>query len=811
MELLRPATACYANLQRVGPQSLTLQNASQTIILKSRRLFYHSGLVVVVLRNMNLIRRNCLVALLLFLCSAGHAQEPKVQSVQDLIRLRAYHDETTWSKEVLAQKYESVFVSLWDNLIHNKDRFQVLREIPFEEISIGDKATDTNLEWQIKERRFAANRKLSREQALELLAKYEQDGYELLESEWHHSEFYPQTKDKPANSKVSILLHIQKKDQKRRIIVRGELGIRWATSAKKPQIAAIDASDLYMFIRDGEPAFKTAKVESLKVESGGKLGPASLHPILLHDLDLDGLPEMVVGGFNRVYWNKGEFKFEEKPLCKYPTKHVRAAVFADFDRDGIDDYLAFPVGNAPVLYLGGAGGEFANPPRNIGIKQRMTKPSSLTVGDIDGDGDLDVFMGQQKSSYSSGFIPTPYYDANDGYPFFLLLNDGRGNFRDVTNLAGLGKKRNRHVFSSTFVDLDDDNDLDLLLTNDFCGCDYFINDGEGTFTDARDTLKPTPHGFGMSHSFGDYNLDGRLDFIAIGMSSTTARRLEQMGLNREGFDDYDAKRPMMGYGNRLFLNQPNAMQQAPFNDSCARTGWSWGCTTLDFDNDGDQDLYVANGQTSGKTTKDYCTRFWCHDLYYKPGERPDAAVSQLFGKLAPLFNGEMISWNGYEHNALLMNRAGKGFVNVGFLMGCAFEFDSRAAASADFDGDGAVDLLVEHKDLRGKQRNIYLLKNQWPTVQAESGKASNWIGFHLRSNPKNSAQNAKLALRLSNGKTLIQHHATGHSVWAQHPKTIHFGIGDAKPVSLDITWSGGKRSTIRTLSAQKYHEVSLSE
>ena len=47
-------------------------------------------------------------------------------------------------------------------------------------------------------------------------------------------------------------------------------------------------------------------------------------------------------------------------------------------------------------------------------------------------------------------------------------------------------------------------------------------------------------------------------------------------------------------------------------------------------------------------------------------------------------------------------RDGKGFVNIGFLMGCAFEFDSRAAISADLDSDGAVDLLVEHKDLRGK-------------------------------------------------------------------------------------------------------------
>ena len=156
----------------------------------------------------------------------------------------------------------------------------------------------------------------------------------------------------------------------------------------------------------------------------------------------------------------------------------------------------------------------------------------------------------------------------------------------------------------------------------------------------------------MSHTF--WRLQSgwcALDFMIIGMSSTTARRLEQLELRRDDFEDYDHARPQMGYGNRMYLARESGFVQAPFNDTVARTGWSWGSTTLDFDRDGDQDVYVVNGQFSGKTTQDYCTRFWCHDIYYKRGERPDQAVQELFSNLEPIFSGRGVSWNGYEHNA----------------------------------------------------------------------------------------------------------------------------------------------------------------
>ena len=122
---------------------------------------------------------------------------------------------------------------------------------------------------------------------------------------------------------------------------------------------------------------------------------------------------------------------------------------------------------------GDKGGRFpfvGRPVRSIG---KLTVPVSAAAGDIDGDGDLDLFIGQQKPGYVNGDIPTPYYDARDSFPSFMLRNDGQGNFTDITNVSGIGDKARRRNFSSTFVDLDDDGDLDLLLTSDFAGTDLF--------------------------------------------------------------------------------------------------------------------------------------------------------------------------------------------------------------------------------------------------------------------------------------------------------------------------------------------------
>src|SRR5437867_6237436 len=148
----------------------------------------------------------------------------------------------------------------------------------------------------------------------------------------------------------------------------------------------------------------------------------------------------------------------------------------------------------------------------------------LSCGDIDHDGDLDVFLGQYKVPYQGGQMPTPYYDANDGFPSFLLVNDGRGNFEERTAAAGLAAKRFRRTYSCSFADLDDDGDLDLLVVSDFAGTDVYYNDGQGHFTDVTKTVLDEAHTFGMAHAFGDFDHDGHADIFVIGMNSFSANR-----------------------------------------------------------------------------------------------------------------------------------------------------------------------------------------------------------------------------------------------------------------------------------------------
>jgi hypothetical protein len=421
----------------------------------------------------------------------------------------------------------------------------------------------------------------------------------------------------------------------------------------------------------------------------------------------------------------------------------------------------------------------------------------ITAGDIDADGDLDVWVGQYKTPYDKGQMPTPYYDANDGFPACLLRNDGDGRFADVTEEAGLAKKRHRRTYSASFVDVDGDNDLDLAVASDFSGLDIYTNDGHGSFTDVTESLVDNRHSFGMALTFGDYDLDSNLDLLMIGMSSTTARRLDHLGLGRNDFPEHQQFREEMGYGNRLYLGGDSGFTQAPFNGQVARTGWSWGATSFDFDNDGDRDIYIGNGHISGTTARDYCTRFWCHDIYtadsVEDPEVHDFLSNMLSVELTP------ISWNGFEHNVLFSNQQGGGFLNIGFQAGVATEFDSRNVISDDLDGDGRVDLLVVARENSKSPFAVHLYENRM-----ESN--SNWIGVRLNHAPC-SGMGARVTA-VASGRRLIDVVTSGDSLKSQHAPVVHFGLGDIDQVDeITIQWPQAKPVRIERPMINQYHDV----
>ncbi|MXW80639.1 MAG: CRTAC1 family protein [Gemmatimonadetes bacterium] len=699
-------------------------------------------------------------------------------------------DRTVWSDERRAQQYEAVFVSLWDRLRVAQEARSVLTAFPFDQLLLGSPQDSVKHDWDIVETHYGGPpRTLDHGQWSALLEQWEDEGFVLEQSEWHHKQFIP-TKDGPPRSLIDLKLHV--KNHNKRLIVSGDLSVTWSEQQNEAGHyipATINASNLTLTERRGTPTFTSSAVLADDI---------ALSPLIAADLDGDGLDDLLALGANLLYRNQGG-RFVPEPLLAYPPPvgRIEVALLADFTGDGAPDLIVGGPGQLLGLYEGGK--DFDQPGLAIATRP-LQYPEAMSAGDIDGDGDLDLWIGQYRLPYREGQMPTPYYDANDGYPAYLLSNDGRGRFTDITARAGLEAKRKRRTYSGSLADLDGDDDLDLLVVSDFAGIDLYYNDGTGTFVDVTARTVSEASTFGMSHVFGDYNADDRLDMYVVGMSSTTARRLDYLNLGREEYPEHHQQRRAMGFGNRLYLGREGTQFSiAPSTEQVARTGWSWGVASADFDNDGDDEIYVANGHLSGETAQDYCTTFWTHDIY-TGGSEPDPQIAAFFDEEIAEWHNAGISWNGFEHNKLYLSGGGRSFVEIGYLMGVAFEFDARTVLDMDIDADGRVDLLVSEWSGTPRRERVHVLRNVWPGD-------NNWLGVRLQGAAGISPIGARITLRSSQG-TKTQWVYTGESFDAQRSPTRLFGLGHGEQVeAVEVQWFGGQVTSLSTPQINRYHEL----
>lgn len=124
----------------------------------------------------------------------------------------------------------------------------------------------------------------------------------------------------------------------------------------------------------------------------------------------------------------------------------------------------------------------------------------MSTVDLDGDGDLDVWVGQYHAAFESGHTPTPFDGATNGPPTSMWRNLGNGRFEECLSTSGLDQARDRFVFSAVFLDIDGDHHPEFLQVSDFSGVDFFRGTGPGTFR--LETQKPWERcvvlGWGMS-------------------------------------------------------------------------------------------------------------------------------------------------------------------------------------------------------------------------------------------------------------------------------------------------------------------------
>ena len=434
----------------------------------------------------------------------------------------------------------------------------------------------------------------------------------------------------------------------------------------------------------------------------------------------------------------------------------------DFDNDGWPDLYVGNYGKNR-LYHNNHDGTFTDIAETAGVTlgNWSTGPS---FGDYDGDGRLDIFVPGYihwdmnnlplSGSKAVGYGNCSFRGAQvmcgprglPGEPDHLFHNNGDGTFTDVSVKAGVNDRRHYYGFSSTFVDIDDDGKVDLLVTDDSSPNYLYLNKGDGTFQDssfysgfalnqdARETAS-------MGLAVGDYQNNGRLDLYTTTFS-----------------DDYKTLYRNDGDGNFVDITPQMGLAEPtyPF--------LSWGTQFFDYDNDGWKDLMFVSGHVYPEVDRyNWGTSF---------AERP-----LLFHNL-----------NHGKKFEVIPAVEGTGLADV---------ITARGAAFGDLFNDGKIDVVINCLD-----NAPVLLRNV-------SDDRNHWVGLVLIGGPKSprDAIGSKVYLT-AGGMRQRGDVMSGGSFESSNDFRLHFGLGAATTVDkVEICWPDGTRETYTLPGVDRYFAI----
>lgn len=557
-----------------------------------------------------------------------------------------------------------------------------------------------------------------------------------------------------------------------------------------------------------QAAFVDASVASGMSRMAADAGGWLWHGVSAGDFDGDGRDDLYVCGSTRsgLWRNLGDGTFQEfTAQAGLPGRvHVRSALFFDYDNNGTQDLLLTQPARTRFPSLGlfrNRGGRFEDATFSAFGKDARSGPvMSVVALDYDRDSFLDLFVCYGRFF---GHPWTPWGILADetirAYSSRLYRNRGDGTFEDVTEKAGLLSRA--CGFSAVSGDFDGNGWPDLFVANHFGTTNaLYLNQEDGTFQEEARQLRVQGTGSAMGVDLGDVNGDGQEELYVSYIRIIPGVRLVAELQEDPEVQAYWWRR--WAAGNALYARDEG---ETFFRDiaqerSCARAGWCWAPAFLDFDNDGDLDIFGGNGHVNGRTISApdqgtfFARQFAANPYHFGP---MPSRLREMMG-----LTKDAYSLGGFERKVLFVNDGQGNFSEAGWAAGIgtggSLWYVSRSVALLDYDQDGDLDIALRTLN---SPSEVTLLRN-------EVGQHQSWLAVRLRGIRSN--RDGIGAVVTLHAKGLVQSRSVraGSGFLGQHTKEVVFGLGHWRdPVELEVRWPSGATQRLEGISPAQRIEI----
>lgn len=521
--------------------------------------------------------------------------------------------------------------------------------------------------------------------------------------------------------------------------------------------------------------------------------------VAIGDINNDGLSDVYLTsnmGDNKLFLNKGNWKFEDitNAAGVAGTKVWSTGVsFADVNADGLLDIYVCNSGDIKgnnrenELFINNGDLTFTEKAKEMGLADNGFSTHAAFF-DYDNDGDLDCYVLNNSFRPISTLGYRNLRDRRDETGGDKLYTNRDGYFYDVSESAGIYGSVIGFGLGVTVGDVNQDNWLDIYISNDFYERDYlYINNKDGTFSEKLTAHMGHISMFSMGADLADINNDGFPDIFSTDMLPQNYYRLKTLS----DFESYDVYQLRLKNGyyhqfmrNMLQLNnQDGTFSEVGQLAGVDATDWSWGALIADFNNDTNKEIFVCNGIYKDVTDQDFVNFLGDNENMKKAMEGKKVDFQEFVNKMT----------STKLKNYMFVNNGNLQFENKSEEWGLGEPGFSNGAAYGDLDNDGDADLIVNNVN-----QDLFVYRNN---SRERNGNSSVSISF--KGKGKNTfGIGAKVKAYFNGQISYFENIPTRGFQSCMDYKSI-LGIGTSKKIdSVEVIWPLGTRQMIRGIDAQ---------